>query len=95
MLQAIDLECVRGGRRLFSSLDFSLGPGGLVQLTGANGSGKTSALSIVPMVRERRLFFQIISPKSARNGKLKLVKAAQSPGQLEWAAKATKAWPIL
>ena len=47
MLQAINLECVRGERRLFSGLNFSLSPGGFVQLTGANGSGKTSLLRIL------------------------------------------------
>lgn len=47
VLEAINLECVRGERRLFSGLNFSLGPGGLVQLTGANGSGKTSLLRML------------------------------------------------
>src|SRR5258706_10411920 len=47
VLQAINLECVRGERRLFSGLNFSLSPGGFLQLTGANGSGKTSLLRIL------------------------------------------------
>jgi heme exporter protein A len=47
MLEAKNLECVRGERRLFSALSFSVGPGGFVQLTGANGSGKTSLLRIL------------------------------------------------
>jgi heme exporter protein A len=47
MLEAVNLECIRGPRRLFSGLNFSLSPGGFVQLTGANGSGKTSLLRIV------------------------------------------------
>jgi len=38
---------VRGDRRLFSGLDFSLSPGTFVQLTGPNGSGKTSLLRIL------------------------------------------------
>jgi heme exporter protein A len=38
---------VRGDRRLFSGLNFSLTPGTFVQLTGANGSGKTSLLRIL------------------------------------------------
>jgi heme exporter protein A len=47
MLEATNLGCVRGNRRLFSNLNFSLGPGELLQLTGANGSGKTSLLRLI------------------------------------------------
>ncbi|HSF46932.1 MAG TPA: cytochrome c biogenesis heme-transporting ATPase CcmA [Burkholderiales bacterium] len=47
MLEAIDLECVRGERRVFSGLSFSLGAGEILQLFGANGSGKTSLLRII------------------------------------------------
>ena len=38
---------MRGDRRLFSGLDFSLSSGTFVQLTGPNGSGKTSLLRIL------------------------------------------------
>jgi heme exporter protein A len=38
---------VRGERLLFSNVSFSLMPGGFLQLTGPNGSGKTSLLRIV------------------------------------------------
>ncbi len=41
------LGCVRGDRRLFSDLNFSLRPGELMQLTGLNGSGKTSLLRMI------------------------------------------------
>jgi heme exporter protein A len=41
------LECVRGDRRLFRDVSFSITSGTLLQLTGANGSGKTSLLRIV------------------------------------------------
>ena len=38
---------MRGDRRLFRDLDLSLSPGTYVQLTGPNGSGKTSLLRIL------------------------------------------------
>ena len=38
---------MRGDRRLFSGLDFAVSPGTVVQLTGPNGSGKTSLLRIL------------------------------------------------
>jgi heme exporter protein A len=41
------LECLRGDRRLFRDLSFSLTPGTLLQITGPNGSGKTSLLRIL------------------------------------------------
>jgi heme exporter protein A len=47
ILEVKQLGCVRGDRRLFSGLDFSLSRGTFVQLTGPNGSGKTSLLRIL------------------------------------------------
>jgi len=47
MLEAKDLECERGGRRLFRGLSFSVQAGALVRLAGENGSGKTSLLRIL------------------------------------------------
>ncbi len=44
MLEVVDLECVRGDRRLFSGLSFSLGGGTLLHLHGHNGSGKTTLM---------------------------------------------------
>ena len=47
MLEVENVGCVRGDRRLFSNISFSLLPGTFLQLTGANGSGKTSLLRII------------------------------------------------
>ena len=38
------LECRRGERRLFTDLAFSVGPGQIVWIRGANGQGKTTLL---------------------------------------------------
>ena len=46
-LEADALECVRGGRVLFRGLSFSLGPGELLEVSGPNGSGKTSLLRML------------------------------------------------
>jgi heme exporter protein A len=47
ILEVSKLGCVRGERRLFSGLDLSVLPGTYIQLTGPNGSGKTSLLRIL------------------------------------------------
>ncbi|HLN98296.1 MAG TPA: cytochrome c biogenesis heme-transporting ATPase CcmA [Pyrinomonadaceae bacterium] len=47
ILEVKNLRCVRGERLLFTNVNFSLAPGGFLQLTGPNGSGKTSLLRIV------------------------------------------------
>lgn len=47
MLELVGLACLRGGRRLFEQINFEVGPGELVHLQGANGSGKTSLLRIL------------------------------------------------
>ncbi|MCW5698731.1 MAG: heme ABC exporter ATP-binding protein CcmA [Rhodospirillales bacterium] len=41
------LACVRGERTVFVGLDFSIGPGDAIVLTGANGSGKSSLLRLL------------------------------------------------
>jgi len=47
MLQAHNLTCVRDERTLFSELNFTVSPGDIVQIEGANGAGKTSLLRIL------------------------------------------------
>jgi len=44
MLEAHELEATRGDATLFTGLGFTLRPGTLLRVTGANGSGKTSLL---------------------------------------------------
>lgn len=47
MLEACNLECIRGDRILFGNLNFALPAGSIMQLTGPNGSGKTSLLRMI------------------------------------------------
>lgn len=46
-LSATDLACRRGERVLFRGLTFALGPGEALQISGANGIGKSSLLRIL------------------------------------------------
>lgn len=41
------VRCVRGGRVVFSSLDFAVSDGEALAVTGPNGSGKTSLLRLI------------------------------------------------
>lgn len=41
------VTCVRGGRNVFSGLDFEIGGGSALAVTGANGAGKSSLLRII------------------------------------------------
>lgn len=47
MLEADNLECTRGERRLFQGVGFGLEAGELLYLTGKNGVGKTSLLRMI------------------------------------------------
>jgi heme exporter protein A len=41
------LRCVRGGREVFSGLEFEVAAGEVLAVTGRNGSGKTSLLRLI------------------------------------------------
>ncbi len=46
-LAGIDLDCVRGGREVFTGLSFSLQSSEALMVTGPNGAGKSSLLRMV------------------------------------------------
>jgi heme exporter protein A len=46
-LSGLGVTCVRGGRTVFSGLDFEASSGEVLAITGANGSGKTSLLRLI------------------------------------------------
>jgi heme exporter protein A len=46
-LTAANLACRRGGRDVFTGIDFSVGSGELLAITGRNGAGKSSLLRTV------------------------------------------------
>src|ERR1700736_3041728 len=41
------VRCIRGGREVFSDLDFDTAAGEALAVTGANGAGKTSLLRLI------------------------------------------------
>ena len=47
MLEVSALAAARGDRVLFAGLDFSVPAGGLLQVTGRNGTGKTTLLRVL------------------------------------------------
>ena len=47
MLEARNLSCRRGGRFVFRAIGFRLAAGDFLQVTGANGSGKSSLLRLL------------------------------------------------
>ncbi|NJO37042.1 MAG: heme ABC exporter ATP-binding protein CcmA [Rhizobiales bacterium] len=47
MLEAHNLACIRGGRTVFSGIDFSLEKGGVLCLHGPNGSGKSTLIRLL------------------------------------------------
>jgi len=51
-LSGHNLSCERGGRTVFSGLNFSVGSGEMLVLRGANGAGKTSLLRVIAGLNE-------------------------------------------
>jgi heme exporter protein A len=47
MLEALDLECTRGERVLFTGMRLRVEPGTLLRVAGPNGTGKTSLLRML------------------------------------------------
>ncbi|TMH78551.1 MAG: cytochrome c biogenesis heme-transporting ATPase CcmA, partial [Betaproteobacteria bacterium] len=47
MMEAVELQCERGHRRLFDQLSFGLDAGRCLHIAGDNGAGKTSLLRIL------------------------------------------------
>src|ERR1700680_92747 len=46
-LSGLDVTCIRGGRRVFSGINFSIDSGKALVLTGPNGAGKSSLLRMI------------------------------------------------
>lgn len=46
-LRGTDLACMRGGRRVFAGLGFTVPAGSALALTGPNGAGKSSLLRLI------------------------------------------------
>ena len=51
-LIAIDLSCDRGGRSVFSDVNFAIRPGQLLEITGPNGAGKSTLLRLIAGLSE-------------------------------------------
>src|SRR2546425_762788 len=50
-LSGSELECIRGGKRVFANIGFAVGAGEALLLLGPNGAGKSSLLRMVAGLR--------------------------------------------
>ena len=99
MLEADNLECVRGERRLFAGLGFKLEAGELLYLQGKNGAGKTSLLRMLigllpPEAGEIRWKGQTIKSDDFRAdlcylGHLNAIKEELTPADLAFSSFVT------
>ena len=74
LLEAVALACERDLRMLFEYLELRLAGGDMVQISGPNGSGKTSLLRLLaglmqPTAGEVRLNGQPLKPSGASHCK--------------------------
>jgi len=81
-LIATDLACRRGARLLFRGLGFELRPGEALQVTGPNGTGKSSLIRVLAgLLRpfagtvERRGDMALVDERAALDGDLPLAQA--------------------
>ena len=86
LLSATGLSLTRGGRDLFRELSFAVMPGHLVQVTGANGAGKTSLLRILSGLSRYGFDGEVTrSVPQLYLGHLSAVKGLLTPREnLEW-----------
>lgn len=78
LLQATALACERDWRMLFEDLELQVAPGDMVQISGPNGSGKTSLL---------RLLSGLMQPSAGEillNGQPLISQRAELARQLLW-----------
>ncbi len=67
-LSGSKLECVRGGKRVFSNVGFELGAGEALLLLGPNGAGKSSLLRMVAgLLRPAAGRFELAGPDCDRS----------------------------
>ena len=97
-LRATDIACRRGERLLFANLSLECGPGEAVQVTGANGAGKSSLLRILAGLSrpfagdvDARGSIGLVDERLALDGHLPVGKALQFWGGIDQTSANTAA----